>query len=96
MRSEFTLAAILTEKGLHSIPGGDFASLLRDDDDDIEPRWILDTTGRTFSLSDNNIGASYNPWLIFDDKVLAEGYERKLEITYTRDPDDYDYDYYED
>lgn len=95
---EFVFARTLTEKGLHSLPNGTFNILLKETDDDVEPRWILTATGRTFSLTDCNIGASYNPWLIFDDKEIAEDYERQLEVIYHPRRDNYfDYsDYYRD
>lgn len=39
------------------------------------------------SLLDNNIGAAYNPWLIFEDEKTMEEYKSGLEITYCRDCD---------
>lgn len=46
---------------------------------------------RSHSLKDCNIGASYNPWLVFDNKEDRDAYEAELEITYTRDHwDDWD------
>ena len=42
---------------------------------------------RTFSMSDRNIGASYNPWLVFDNEEDRDEYDRNLLITYRH----YDY-----
>lgn len=50
------------------------------------------------SLRDNNIGASYNPWLIFKDKKDFEAYEREVKISYDLSDDFWDlepeWDYY--
>jgi len=86
----FVFLRTLTEKEFHSLPGSPFNCLLKDTDDNVKPKWIMTVDGRTESLRDSNIGASYNPWLIFDDEGLAEACERKLKITYERDPWDYD------
>ena len=62
-----------------------------------EPCWMVtDTThehGIT-SLNDHNVGASYNPWLIFADKETAEQCRKELQVDYERDPwlDDYERD----
>lgn len=42
-------------------------------------------------LKDNNIGASYNPWLIFKDRETAKEYYDGLEIDYDRSDDDFFY-----
>jgi len=56
-------------------------------DEDGSPAW--------HSLTDCNVGASYNPWLIFRTKEALEAYEKLQVITYSRDElDDWlDYEY---
>ena len=41
------------------------------------------------SLLDNNIGASYNPWLIFADEKTMEEYKKGLSLHYTPIYDDW-------
>lgn len=38
-----------------------------------------------YSLRDNNVGASYNPWLIFRDQATMEEYKAGLEVTVDND-----------
>ena len=65
------------------------------------PAWIVydtidfygDPYEASMSMQDNNIGESYNPWLIFEreeDAIEA----RKLEISYPYEEQEY-HDYYE-
>lgn len=66
-----------------------------------ELAWIevrsQDGTISWLSLSDCNIGASYNPWMIFHTEDHLEAYKKLQTITYDRDSMDdwfdYDYDY---
>lgn len=90
-QSPFTFVRVLTQKEFHSLPGP-FNCLLSDTDDDVKPKWILAADESTHSLSDNNIGTSYNPWLIFEDRETAERCEGELKVTFQRDPFDYQFD----
>ena len=50
-----------------------------------KPAWFLADNGFGSgheSLADNNIGASYNPWLIFKDEETMEEYKSKIRIKY--------------
>src|SRR5690606_31704366 len=49
------------------------------------PKWMIDTTGNNHSLHDNNIGHSYNPWLLFTDPKVAEVCREELEVEFHRD-----------
>jgi hypothetical protein len=71
------------------------------------PKWMLKHTpdsdgfvelGGYNSLHDNNIGMSYNPWLIFESEELANECKQNLKITFERDGwDDWDsWDDYDD
>ena len=42
--------------------------------------WILDREGYKHFLRDHNIGASYNPWLIFDNEEVAKECMSKLKV----------------
>ena len=50
-------------------------------------RWMLIQTDYNkgwVSLSDNNIGGSYNPWLIFSHKCLAEACKEMLVVSFDK------------
>lgn len=54
-----------------------------------EPCWMVTNANDEhgiMSLNDCNIGASYNPWLMFADKETAEQCCKELQIVYERDP----------
>lgn len=95
---EFTVEKLLTDKEqrIEWLKLTEF-DIGIDDSDDIDIRWIGTTNGRWLSTQDNNIGESYNPWLIFDNEALATACREKLIITYAdyRD-DDYYFPDYED
>lgn len=44
-------------------------------------KWMIYDDGSYESLSDNNIGTSYNPWLIFDTEETAKACREELKIT---------------
>jgi hypothetical protein len=46
---------------------------------------FLTEDGSDFSLTDRNIGASYNPWLIFDNPAVAQECRDKLVIKMVKD-----------
>jgi hypothetical protein len=62
--------------------------------------WILTTNGQHLSLRDLNIGACYNPWLVFTDEETRDQCEKELVVTFERDLEDMDsisdYDYEDD
>lgn len=70
------------------------------DDDGEEPRWVVyQTRGGDgfFSLFDYNVGASYNPWLIFDNEDDAITCRDELKVTFNDNNEsvsisDYDHD----
>tara|TARA_Y100001951_G_C11281519_1_gene265700 strand:+ start:1076 stop:1405 length:330 start_codon:yes stop_codon:yes gene_type:complete len=72
---EFKALGILTEKGYYK-------SLHRVviDADDTNPFCIITDDNSVF-LRDNNIGASYNPWLIFENKALAKACKEMLKVS---------------
>ena len=41
-------------------------------------------TTDSLSLSDRNIGAHYNPWLIFEDEAVMNACKEELEVTYEK------------
>lgn len=64
--------------------------------DNAIPRWFhyVNEYGETFnSLQDRNCGASYSPWLIFEDKETAERCREELQVTIVSDYLD---DYFDD
>lgn len=72
---EFVLLGILTHRehceAVHMAPYGPEDTLDK-------PAWFLVDNGFGVgheSLNDNNIGASYNPWLIFEDEKTMEEYK---------------------
>ncbi len=57
-----------------------------DDVDDKELRWYtVEGSDDGFSLRDRNIGASYNPWLIFDNKDMLDLCKLCLPVTIYRE-----------
>jgi len=56
---------------------------------------IITDSGDTLFLKDNNIGASYNPWLIFEKEEDSKACKEELVITYEYDEgyDDWDEGY---
>jgi hypothetical protein len=65
----------------------------KDQSDD--PKWMIfnNDWSSYMSLSDNNIGTSYNPWMIFDNKETYKECCKQLEVKIVSD---YDYDYADD
>ena len=57
-------------------------------DNSIGAKVIIPKKGFEIFCTDNNIGDSYNPWLIFDNKETYEACRKELIID-----DFYDYDY---
>lgn len=55
--------------------------------------WILTEDGTTHSLNDKNIGASYNPWLVFDNECLAILCRKLLKVDFVEDEYDYAYSF---
>jgi len=51
--------------------------------------WIIAEGGREISLKDSNIGASYNPWLIFSDEQTAKWCKNQLIVKFGN-PRNYD------
>lgn len=56
-----------------------------------DPAWIIGDDGFMISLHDHNIGASYNPWLIFSDKEISDQCREELTVDFQADSwyDDY-------
>jgi hypothetical protein len=73
----FTLTRLLTNRQSHAMSG-----LECEGSDADEVAWFSTDGTRTESLHDNNIGASYNPWLIFSDQATADEYYSNLTIGY--------------
>lgn len=59
----------------------------RNDSDNL--KWMIFADGSYDSLHDNNIGTSYNPWLIFDDEETAKACREELKITIQHDWENY-------
>lgn len=51
--------------------------------------WFEIENGRSYSLRDCNINASYNPWLIFKTQTLRDSYASGLVVGYEDDSLDY-------
>lgn len=49
------------------------------------PTWFITDKFKLHSLHDLNVGASYNPWLIFGDKDMADACKKHMKITYDDD-----------
>jgi hypothetical protein len=56
--------------------------------------WMIKENGKDDSLSDNNIGQSYNPWLIFENEQDARECREQLKISHSNEY--YDWDDYDD
>lgn len=54
--------------------------------------WIVDENSYEFSLRDRNIGAHYNPWLIFETKETRDLCETELTVVIEMDDCDDNYD----
>lgn len=54
--------------------------------------WLMHDRGHK-ALEDSNIGASYNPWLIFDNQNLNQACIEMLKVTYDNDEDGF-YDWF--
>lgn len=55
--------------------------------------WFIDTNGKFYSLNDNNVEASYNPWLLFRNEEDRDRCVEELKVSYNSDEyyyDDYD------
>lgn len=91
---EFTFMGLETKKQndiRHSFDPRDYY--------DDSPTWIVYGPNEwdTMSLSDKNVGASYNPWLIFSNESDAVRCRDELDVKITSDGwDDYDYDEFDD
>ena len=90
---DFTLLELISDKELYR----------RENFDDWFDRsdylnWIVPDKGYPFSLKDHNVGASYNPWLVFDTKETCDQCKEELKIEfpfrYDRVLDEYDYEWY--
>lgn len=57
-------------------------------------KWIWFTDGSCQSLHDNNIGASYNPWMIFRTEKDMLEYNEKVFPSTKNNRYDYEYVYY--
>lgn len=66
---------------------GEVTLLGFDNSDNVSTKLLFNDDKYTYA-HDSNIGASYNPWLLFDNKETCEEYKKKLTITY--EPDDWD------
>ena len=66
-------------------------------DNSVGAKAIMSENGLACFCRDNNIGDSYNPWLIFDNKETCEACERELIITWDYDESEYNnFDNYDD
>lgn len=88
--SEFTVKRLLTNGEKYKSIG-----LVYDRGDVNELGWFETETGSIFSLRDNNIGASYNPWLIFKSASLRDQYQAGLVVGYEKEYDWTEYDAYD-
>lgn len=59
-----------------------------------EIAWIINDTNIRMSLMDNNIGASYNPWLIFASEEVAEACRNELVVDIYSSKEYYEDDFY--
>jgi hypothetical protein len=85
----FTIKELLTNQQCYALDNSNYQ-----DPNANEIGWILTEDGNTFSLHDKNVGASYNPWLIFDTEQKMMDCIKELVIDWSSDPD-YEYDDYE-
>lgn len=89
---EFVVTRLLTDAE-HELVF--FGKQMSEDADNVELAWFgyntesLVIDGKLMesfgSMKDRNVGASYNPWLIFTDKETAEACEAELIVTYYDD-----------
>lgn len=91
---EFVLLELVTHAEYYRREGLDLDLGSSPDKDEIRWMYIMRIDPRTQvervssqSLRDNNIRASYNPWLIFKDKKDFEAYEREVKVSYDRSDD---------
>lgn len=97
----FTVVDIVNDAGLDLIQGRKGCHAYSGSDN-FAPKWIIydcEKGNRSYmSLSDHNVGMSYNPWLIFDDEVTAENCRNELHINSYASTSSYDdeYDYTND
>jgi len=86
---EFKVLGLLTEQQLHKKKKWKN----RKADDNTVLKWIV--TGRGaydhYSLRDRNIGASYNPWLVFKEEADALDCRQRLKISWPVPDKDYAY-----
>lgn len=78
---EFTIVKLMTNAQYYAFRGLEWEY----EHNANEIGWMLtnnDYISCSASLADNNIGASYNPWLIFKDKKTAMEYYDGLKIDY--------------
>ena len=76
-----TLKYVLTYRGLDGFRGTNYYADQETDD----LRWMVFTDGEYVSLWDHNIGASYNPWMIFDSEEVAERCRKELPVEIRRE-----------
>ena len=92
---QFTIKKLLTNKERYKIVGLDY-----EESDKDKINWIVTKEdGYIMNLSDNNIGESYNPWLIFKEEEIAKICKEKLNktIEYDKYYEDYsEEDYFEE
>lgn len=89
--AKFTIKELISWKELDQRRGIDSSK----DSDELE--WIVygESGFDHISLQDTNVGASYNPWLIFETEELRDECVSRLKISYSSYDDDYDdYDDY--
>jgi hypothetical protein len=84
----FTIKALITNQQSYALIGSNYHGENYD-----EIGWILTEDGNSFSLHDKNVGASYNPWLIFDTEQKMLDCIKELVIDWSSYPD-YEYDDY--
>lgn len=90
----FTIKELLTDRA-HNVWWKDRVQvdIGIDTADDTAPAWVVTTDDSAFSLHDSNVGASYNPWLIFANEALAKACGEMLVITWPKhEYDDYGWD----
>ncbi len=78
-------------KTYYSNYAGEFIFVKISTDNTINAKAIISQNGDNLFCKDNNIGASYNPWLIFDNKETCEACNNELITDDYDDYDDYDY-----
>ena len=76
---EFIVTEVLTQTQQRILDG--FKGYGSEYVDDTVPQWFTHKDCSN-SLRDRNCGASYNPWLIFEDEEIRDKYEAQVEIVY--------------